>query len=838
MSCKSCSKCELSKYANHTCIGGIGNDTARVVIVGDNPNFAEDSKGEYGHGNSHKMLEDLVVSAGLDLDDVYYLPSMRCRKPENGKVSAAAAKICKEAYLLPELEKIKPELVITLGAGALKSLTHKAKITDLHGKVFDHKMGFKLLPTFHPAMSLRDPRFWDRIHTDFRKFGKIISGEELTVHKLNTTRVTDQDGLDKVLKAIQRTRVVAFDLETNGLQMRLKTSQIGQTVIATPSKEFVIEHDHFDYNQLQKFHAQAGFAMEGKTVVAQNGKFDNLWLHYMFHVRFPITFDVMLASHLWDENSPNDLKQNARSILEMEDWDVPLWIKNGKGKDGKGLTEEEEFQRAEYAAWDGYATIRLYKHFKDRLRTDPDLERVFYDLVMPVARTYEQVEINGVYLDQDKFEEAHAILVSKIRRILRKLNRHVNPWRQSGLAANQVWDDEKNEPVEINWNSAGFVNMVLFRWLDLEPAGFTDGGAPSTAEDYLIKMSSQHEIIPTLLEYRGAFKQVSSFIEGWQRRMIDGRLFPSYKVHGTVTGRPSCADPNLQQVPRDPFIRSLIGAPLGWVFFEVDQSQVELRLAAAAANEPTMLRIFRSGGDIHESTYEMVFGCSTEAAVAHIEDPGKRKAQLKEERKKAKAVNFGFIYGMGWKKFKEYAATKFGLVVSDAQAKEMRKRYFEIYPGLVKWHERQRRVVRSMGQVRTLTGRIRHLPQINSPDQGLASEAERNAINAPIQGFGAELVIMAMVEVNAYFGNNILKVQGTIHDAMVGIVKEEYALAAMAKVKQIMERPEIMVKFGIELPLPLIADVSLGNWGIAKEYAANDLPDPIELDDNYEPLAA
>lgn len=838
MSCKSCDKCELSNYANHTCIGGVGNDTARIVIVGDNPNFAEDAKGEYGHGNSHKMLEDLVYSAGLEMDDIYYLPSMRCRKPENGKVSAKAAKTCKETYLIPELEKIKPEIVITLGAGALKSLTHKAKITDLHGKVFDHKMGFKLLPTFHPAMSLRDPRFWDRIHTDFRKFGKIINGEELRSHELHCTRVTTPEGLAKVLKAIQRTRVVAFDLETNGLQMRLKTSEIGQTVIATPTKEFVIEHECFDYNQLQKWHAQAAFAMEGKVVVAQNGKFDNLWLHYMFHVRFPLTFDVMLASHLWDENSPNDLKQNARSILEMEDWDIPLHIKNGKGADKKGLSDEEKQVRADYAAWDGYATIRLYKHFKDCLRTDPELERVFYELVMPVARTYEQVEINGVYLDQEKLEEAHDILLSKIRRIRRRLSRFINPWRQSGLPEGKVWDDEKNEAVEVNWNSAGFVNMVLFRWLDLEPAGFTDGGAPSTAEDYLIKMKGQHEIIEALLDYRGAFKQMSSFVEGWQRRMIDGQLFPGYKVHGTVTGRPSCSDPNLQQVPRDPFIRSLIGAPEGWVFFEIDQSQVELRLAAAAANEPTMLRIFRSGGDIHESTYEMVFGCSTEASVAHIEDAGKRKAQLKEERKKAKAVNFGFIYGMGWKKFKEYAATKFGLTVTDAQAKAMRKRYFEIYPGLVKWHERQRRIVRNMAQVRTLTGRIRHLPQINSPDQGLAAEAERNAINAPIQGFGAELVIMAMVEVNNYFGNKLVKVQGTVHDAMVGIIRQDVALECAARIKAIMESPEIMRRFGIELPLPLVADVSLGNWGIAKEYAANDLPEPITLDDNYEPIAA
>lgn len=834
MSCKACDKCELSRYANNTCIQGVGPTDAKIVVVGDNPNYSEDSKGEYGHGNPDKLLSDLLESAGIDRDEVYYTPAVKCRKAENGKVSATQMKACKE-YLLEELSTIKPEMVITLGATALKSLTNKAKITDLHGKTHEHKMGFKLLPTFHPAMSLRDPRFWDRIHTDFRRFGKLANGEELRVHTLNARSIRSRGGLEDVLSAVRRSSVVAYDLETNGLQPRLKTSEIGQTVIATRTQEFVVEHQSFSYATLRRWHEKMAIALEGKEVLAQNGKFDNLWLHYMFGVRFPLTFDIMLASHLLDENSPNDLKQNARSELEMEDWDVPLHIKNGKGVDGKGLNADEERQRTEYAAWDGYATVRLWRVYKDRLAQDDALNRVFYELVMPIARTYEVIEINGIHIDQERMAEAQQILQTKIRKLKRILDRHINPWRR---AANDKVYDGDNNVIDINWNSGAFVNRVLFDWLGLEAMGLTDGGAPSTAEDNLLKMKGQHEIIEVLLEYRGAFKQMSSFIDGWNKRMIDGYIYPGYKVHGTVTGRPACANPNLQQVPRDPFIRSLIGAPPGWAFFEIDQSQVELRLAAVAANEPTMLAIFRGGGDIHESTYQRTFGISTEEAVAHIEDPGKRKAQLKEERKKAKAINFGFIYGMGWKLFMEYAASKFGLVVSEAEAKKIRKRFFEIYSGLVKWHERQRRLVHVMKGVRTLTGRIRHLPQVDSPDRGLMSEAERNAINAPIQGFGAEIVLMATIEVNKFFNNHLVKIQGTIHDAMVGLIREDVVLECAARIKAIMESPKIMADFGIELPLPLVADVTIGNWGNGKEYDAADLPAPIELDENYEPLAA
>lgn len=811
---KSCNRCELSRFANYTCIQGVGPKKARVMIVGDNPNYLEDNRGEYGHGNPHQLLLDLLHSANIDYDDVYYTPAVKCRKGDNGKVSATQLKACKE-YLLAELDEVKPEYVITLGSTALKAVTNKAKITEVNGKVIEHKSGFQVLPTFHPAMSLRDPRYWDRIHTDFRRFGKIVNGEELTQHHLNYMRVTRKSQLEEVLSSIRRARVVAFDLETNGLQPRLKTSEIGQTVIATMRQVFVIEHEEFDHKTLRRWHEKAARKLEGKTVVAQNGKFDNLWLYYSFGVRFPLTFDTMLASHLLDENSPNGLKENARSILEVDDWDIPLYIKNGKGSDGKGLTEEDKEKRAEYAAWDGYSTIRLYKVFKERLAQDPDLDRLFHQLVMPVARTYEQVEINGVHIDLKRMRSHERILKRKIRRLESRLGEFINPWREKEL--------------EINWNSAKFVNTVLFEWLKLKPVGYTEGGSPSTAEDYLIKMKDQHDIIGVLLDYRGAFKQLSSFIEGWKRRMIDGKLYPSFKVAGTVTGRPSCADPNLQQVPRDPFIRSLIGAPPGYVFFECDYSQIELRVAASVANEPTMLQIFRTGGDIHEATYQMVMGISTAEAVAHIKDPQERQTQLKEERKKAKAINFGFIYGMGWKKFREYAEVKYGLIVTESEAKRIRRRFFETYPGLVRWHERQRRIVRSMGQVRTLTGRIRRLPQINSPDRGLAAEAERNAINSPVQGFGAELMLMAMVEVNRYFGNNLVKLAGTIHDAMVGIVREDVALECLARIKQIMESPEIMRNFGIKLPLPIVADVTIGNWGVGKELKPHELPEPINL---------
>ena len=806
MSWKECSNCELCNFANHTCIQGIGKKS-KVFIVGDNPNFTEDREGEYGHGRSYDMLKQLCQLGGIK--EYYYTPVVKCRKSDKGKVSATQLKACKE-YLFEELEKHKPDFVITLGATALKALTNRAKITEIHGQVIEDKRGFTILPTFHPAMSLRDPRFWNQIHVDFKKFGKVIRGEGLKKHKLNWKRIQTKKGLEEVLKGVMRSRAIAFDLETNGLQMRYPDSGVGITVIANFRMNWVIEHEFFSKGQLVTFFRKLKRALKGKVVVGQNAKFDNLWLYYRYETMFYLTFDTMLASHLLDENSPNGLKENAMFFLESDGYDIPLWLKQGKFKGTEEQIAEQKYQRAKYAAWDGYYTIRLYKIYKSMLAEEPELERLFEILVMPVARAYEIIETNGVHIDQENMAKAKDILKKKLSKLIRKLNR---------IARDRT----------VNWASTAQVVEVLFDKMKLTPAAFTDGGDPSTAEDNLKKMSDQHEIIDVLLEFRGVHKQLTGFIDGWGKRMIDGKLYPGFKISGTVTGRPSCSNPNLQQVPRDPFIRSLIGAPPGWTFFEADYSQLELRIAAILSGEPNMVQVFRTGGDIHESTYQMIMGESTEDAVAHIKNDQDRKAQLKEERKKAKAINFGFIYGMGWKKFMEYAETKMDLKISERQAKDWRNRYFEVYSGLPDWHERQRRIVRSLGRVHTLSGRIRHLPQIDSPDRGLSAEAERQSINSPVQGFGAELILMSVVEIQEYFNNKLLKMQGTIHDAIVGIVREDVAMECMSRVKVIMEDPRIVRELGIELTLPITADISLGNWGIAKEYDASELPEPINV---------
>lgn len=778
-------------------ISGVGPLDAKVVIVGDAPNYTELKTNSYGQGNSHRLLTQLMSEAGLKLSDCYYTPVIKCAKDDAGKIPApvlAEHKLILEA----ELNQIKPEWVIALGANALKALTRSTKITETHGTVIPHKGGFKLFPALHPAMSLRDQRHWEAIQFDFRMLGKYLTGEGKVEHNLVHKWIKTSAKLPAIVARVRRGEDFAYDLETNGLNMRLKTSKISLSVVAFKDVVYVIDHEKMDAGVMRRFWSMLSDTelKKGQEVATANGKFDQLWLYYMYGVRMHNTFDVNLAAALLNENSPNGLKHNARVELEIDPWDVDTEVKKGNV-----TTYSGKKRQVEYAAWDGYATLRLMERRKEQLKKDQALYNLFRWETMPVSWAYFIMETNGVCIDQEAMDAAEHKLKLRIRQTLRKLNRYTDQ--------------------DVNWNSGGQLNSVLFHDLGLKPMATTPKGEPSTAEDVLVKMKDQHPIIEYLLEYRGYFKQYSGFIQGWKERMIDGRLFPTFKIAGAVTGRPSCAEPNLQQVPRDPFIRSLVTAPPGYVFFECDYSQAELRIAAAVSGEPRMLSVYRNGGDIHVSTYVSVMGMTPEEAVAHITDPLERKAQLKEERKKAKAVNFGFIYGMGWKKFKEYAETTYGLKLSNKEAQDMRKRYFEVYAGLVAWHERQRKIVRAVKQVRTLSGRIRHLPQIDSPDDSVAHQAERLAINSPVQGFGAELGLMAAPEITEYFGNDIVKLVGTIHDAIVGYVKVEYVLPALRRIQLIMQSPKTMEKMGIDFPLPIVADVSIGNWGVGMEMGSD-----------------
>jgi len=368
---------------------------------------------------------------------------------------------------------------------------------------------------------------------------------------------------------------------------------------------------------------------------------------------------------------------------------------------------------------------------------------------------------------------------------------------------------------------------MLFEWCELpvlergKPKPNGDPGDPSMAEDVLAHLKGEHPVVEHMLDRVTKNKHMTSFLNPYMELYDeDHRIHTTFKLAGTVTGRLSSgksdADKisgtrgkmrgvNLQQVPRDPFIKGVFGAPPGWTFVESDYSQIELRIAALLADETTMKHLYSIGADIHTTTAARVAGL-------------REQDVSKEVRKKlGKPVNFGFLYAMGWQTFISTAFNNYGAVFNEEEARAARATYFQLYPKLLPWHAKQRRLVNEYGRVQSPLGRVRHLPDIFSPDKGVRNEAERQAINSPVQGFASDLAVLAMIEINSIFRRKNIEgyCLGLVHDAINYEIRNDYLAPALPIIKDVMEDMGLVYKkFGTVVDIPIVADVAVGShWG-------------------------
>lgn len=287
-------------------------------------------------------------------------------------------------------------------------------------------------------------------------------------------------------------------------------------------------------------------------------------------------------------------------------------------------------------------------------------------------------------------------------------------------------------------------------------------------------------------------------------------------------------NPNGQNIPKrgklaKAYRRSFV-APRGYLVIEADLSQAELRIAASMANEATMLSVYRNAGDIHTETALIALG------ITRTKFKELPKAEQKSARQKAKAVNFGFIYGMGWRKFIGYAKTQYGVEFTDEEAQRIRTAFFKKYSGLSSWHERQRQAAMRDGQVRSYSGRIRHLPMIYSDDEMVQQEAGRQSINSPVQEFASSLGVMAIGRLSAEIDPQYLAPIAFVHDAIFCYVKEEYLEWGAKTLKWYMESNPLEEWFGLRMPCPIVADVSFGeNFGDTFEMEGLVLDQPYDF---------
>jgi DNA polymerase-1 len=522
---------------------------------------------------------------------------------------------------------------------------------------------------------------------------------------------------------------------------------------------------------LDKFKRIARKLKEQKVILIwQNGKFDTLFIQLKYGILLPIHHDIMVMGTAYDLAAPHGLEEMSKSWLGLPDWDIPLKEK----KKPNSLTVEKYLLKDLENPW------KLFQFFNQKLT--PQQWKAYKHLLRPAFLMYRRAERTGIYLNKPE--------LSKVRKTYRKQ-------QEDKLAV-------LNKQYNINWNSPKQVSDVLFNKEHMPVIKLSQKtGEPSSDAKVLKRLKSKgFTLAEQLLDYKFYYGANSKFLNRWEDdAFYDGRIHPNFNLTNVVTGRTSCSDPNLQQVPRNKELRTLFTAPPGRVLLEADYSQIELRIAADYANEPTMLKIYREGGDIHTETAMSLTGLSAEQVKG-------------EPRSRAKPVNFGFLYGMSAKGFVSYAFDNYDTVFSKPEADRYRQLFFIKYPGLLKWHREMEIICEANGGVENRFGRFRKLPDIYSSDNYIRSKAARRAVNSPVQGTASDLLLLAAVEIDKTLRKPLdLSIVGTVHDSILMDVPENNVDEAVREVKRIMAHPQALDIFGVSFKVPIEADVGIGAWG-------------------------
>jgi uracil-DNA glycosylase family 4 len=789
----SCTLCPLHEYTHRVCVMGDGPARARIMLVGEAPGEQEERTGRVFSGRAGQELDKMLARAGLDRRELYITNAVKCRPPENRSPERWEAKTCADEYVTREMEEIDPTHVLLLGNAALTAVAKKSGITKHRGvrlSVSGQPPSRTIMAAFHPAYALRNPGVYPVLQEDIRRFARAISGS-FQVVPVKSIMVTGFKGFKKViamLEALPPKSVVSYDVEN-----RLRPWEPGWSIqcigLSWDGKtSYVIPLNHPNspfrkvwYKLLQ--HLRVALTRDDLILVGQNAKHDNVQLAgaklFLEH-----EFDVMIAAHLVDENRPKNLGFLSQTYLGADVYKGSVELTPEK------ILDSDLRKLCEYNGNDVGYTWQLRQKLKAELIEAPRSLRLFAHLMMPASHMIQQVEMNGAFVDQDRLYERMAILQGEIQTRKTGLNEHISKRILRGLPDG-----------EYNYRSPQQTARVLFSsekrgGLGLEPFMFTPTGNPSTNEEALQEYLD-HPFITYLFELRTLEgKWMNTYLLPWSTKLDQkSRLHTTYKLYGTVTGRLSG---DLQQVPRDAFVRSVFGAPPGWLSLEADLSQAELRIAAHCADERRMKRAFTLGEDIHHVTAEAILG---------------RPNIGKEERKRAKAVNFGFLYGMYPRKFQKYAKINYGIDISLAEAEVNRERFFTLFSDLPRWHNRQRQLVHHRAQVSSPLGRVRHLPNISSQDNSIRMEAERQAINSPVQSCASDITLFAMVQLHKILNPREIVMVMTVHDSIRFEVREEKVEKYAKLIKETMENLPLRRTFGTELTVPIVADVEWGtHW--------------------------
>lgn len=593
--------------------------------------------------------------------------------------------------------------------------------------------------------------------------------------------ILDEEIFDQWLTKLQDSKLFAFDLETDSLDT-LSANIVGLSFAVAPGEAayLPVAHDYLDApDQLSRDSVLARLKAlledESHSKVGQNLKYDRGVLkNYGIELR-GIRFDTMLESYILNSVAgKHDMDSLAQRWLNHKT--VTFEEIAGKGKKQLTFNQIDLQQASLYAAEDADVTLQLHLKFWPLLEKQAGPLKVLQEIEIPLVPVLSRVERNGVLIDP-------AVLSEHSRQLSERLN-------ELELKAHELAGEA------FNLSSPKQLQTILFEKQGIKPTKKTPGGAPSTSEEVLAELALDYPLPKVILEHRGLSKLKSTYTDKLPQMInpVTGRVHTSYHQAVTATGRLSSTDPNLQNIPvrneEGRRIRHAFIASKGQRILAADYSQIELRIMAHLSQDSGLLNAFAHGEDIHRATAAEVFGTAVEKVS-------------NEQRRSAKAINFGLIYGM----------SSFGLSrqlnIGPAEAKKYMDLYFERYPGVLRYMESTRQSAAEKGYVETLDGRRLYLPDINSGNAIRRKAAERAAINAPMQGTAADIIKRAMIGVDEWLQTQDpqkIKMIMQVHDELVFEVDESLVDEATQKIRQIMES-------SLKLDVPLQVDIGLGdNW--------------------------
>lgn len=795
-----CDRCGLSTNARSVCVRGRGRFADRIMFVAEAPGEQEDKAGITLVGKAGQVFNQITAAIGMSEEDYYCTNIVKCRPPGNRKPTAQEVVACRP-YLLREIVGLDPEFIVLMGASAIQAFFGKsATVKAYRGKVHEYK-GYKVFCTLHPSAVNYDPYNYNLLMDDMNILVRHLNGT-MKPAEVNYD-IGARGPIASHLRSLGRASGLAYDVETTGLDVYDPDFRILSIAFSAHEREaysVLLNHRKSGDDAKMRFQELNSYfkSRTGGHLIGHNVKYDLLSLRSTgIFIDGPIR-DTMVMAHLLDENNPD----KSLESLALRDTDMGNIKEETKDSFAKGEMETIPPKvLMTRNCRDADATLRLHNKYL-KLLDDQGMIPLL-DFQMKALQMLVDVEWEGWAIHKGNFLK----LKEEYQKKIEKQREWI--WKYSG---------------EINLNSTQQKSKFIYGELGIKPLPNTetDGGGYSTAKDVLKQLlwdvtGKRRAILEAIIEYSTLVKRYSFFDQVQRNIKKDGKIHASYRqtklewgepndLGGTVTGRLSCKNPNVQQIPREGDIKKIFRSK--WKngrMVQLDYSQMELRVLAEISGDSRMQAIFRDDKiDIHRrvASWPGVYN-KPEAEVTE------------QERKFTKQVNFGISYMIGPQGLARKLSEVAGHIVTEEESKRLIKGWFKEFPQVESWIDSTRKELIRYGEVTTLMGRKRHLADTN-PGTAKGREGIRQGVNFLIQSLASDITIYRAVQLWEWIKRKELKsrIVGFVHDSVVVDSPESEVMQIAIAMKCIFEDNNFEEEFGFKMKVPLRIEIKEGpTWG-------------------------